>query len=183
MPTEHEYKYVLSPQCFDVVDNTCEGKYLQIEQGYLAFSKGMTLRIRKISKPHKDKTKWFFTFKQNVAGRCIEVETRLDERDGSELWQICVGKLKKRRYSFDNGIGKWEIDFFETPLGEHYFSLAEIELEEGAPRPPLGMVPDFIKYNIVYEVDLTDDRFSNKRLGDVAYATALYKEMLRKEEP
>jgi hypothetical protein len=50
--------------------------------------------------------------------------------------------------------------------------LAEVELKEGSPRPK--RLPEFIKKHLLYEVPLTDDRFSNKRLGDVDYATRLY---------
>jgi len=181
MPTEHEYKYVLNPECMFEIDDILKGEYLLIEQGYLAFSKGTTLRIRKIRKPEK-KVKWFFTFKQNVGGRIIEIETKLDSRDGKDLWENCIGKIKKRRYPYDNHVGKWEIDFFEDSTTEVYFSVAEIELEEGAPRPALEQVPEFVKHNIVYEVDLTDERFSNRKLGDVAYAKALYKKIIEKEE-
>lgn len=191
MPTEHEYKYVLSMETDEpFFKDNCE-KHLIIQQGYLAFSKGMTCRVRssRLSGESDRRTKWFLTFKQKVRNRVIEVETRLDDRDGNDLWSACVGKLKKDRYvicdelTADNGeYSVWEVDFFKTGNGfsrtSLYFVLAEVELEEGSPRIAL---PDFIKDNLLYEVPLTDDRFSNKRLGDVEYATEMYKKIVQGE--
>lgn len=140
----------------------------------MAFSKGMTTRIRHQSevKSHK----WYLTFKQKVNNRVIEIEKKLDSRDGKDLWDVCVGRLKKTRYIFDNNGEIWEVDLFTK--GTHlYFILAEVELPEGAPRPE--QVPEFMKDFVVYEVPITDDRFSNKRLGDVEYATNLYTEITK----
>ena len=137
----------------------------------MAFSKGMTTRIRCID--NGDKNKWFLTFKQKVNDRVIEIEKKLDDRDGSDLWQACVGKLTKDRYVFA-GEEIWEVDLFKRS-GELYFILAEVELAEGKPRPK--SVPKFLKPYVLYEVPITDDRFSNKRLGDVDYAMNLYKSL------
>lgn len=173
MPTEHEYKYVISTDVLKenpeaILRMKCD-KHLIIEQGYLAYSKGYTSRIRSITE--SGKTKWFYTMKQKVTDRVVEIEKKLDDRDGNDLWSYCVGKLKKDRYVFkDHGI-VWEIDLFKHD-GSIYFILAEIELPEGSPRPKLQL--DFIKSHILYEVELTDDRFSNKRLGDLNYARQLY---------
>jgi CYTH domain-containing protein len=183
LPTEHEYKYVLDlgiirggPPMYLLSKNF--KKYL-IRQGYLAFSKGFTTRVRCIERLKGDslgKKKWFSTIKQKVlSGRVVEVETPIPERDGEDFWDIAIGKLKKERYSLDNKEEKtkWDVDFFIN--GEaYYFALAEVELEEGTPRPqPL----DLLKPYVLYEVDLDDDRFSNKRLGDVDYSTKIYHEL------
>ncbi len=48
-------------------------------------------------------------------------------------------------------------------------------MPEGQLAP--GVIPDFIKDNLIYEVDLTDNRFSSKLLADVRYATNIYKEI------
>lgn len=182
MPTEHEYKYVLSMDTDEeYFKEHCE-KHFVIQQGYLAFSKGMTCRVRS-SRQGLASVKWFLTFKQKVRNRVIEVEKRLDDRDGNDLWSVCVGRLKKDRYAIcdedaaDNGkFGVWEVDFFKK--GNLYFVLAEVELAEGSPRIAS---PDFIKDNLLYEVPLTDDRFSNKRLGDVEYATSIYQKIVQGE--
>lgn len=175
MPTEHEYKYVIDLKLAEEYSHkdikAISDQFCHIKQGYLAFSKGMTTRIRCITKLKKEK--WFLTFKQKINNRVIEIEKKIDSRDGHDLWSVCVGKLKKDRYAIDNEGMLWELDFFKK--GGLYFILAEVELDEGAPRPKT--VPPFLKEHILYEVPLTDDRFSNKRLGDAEYATSLYKEI------
>lgn len=172
MPTEHEFKYVISMD-FAVHEDVLkqDAREIQhIKQGYVAFSKGMTTRVRSIHKEGK-KNKWFFTFKQKIANRVIEIETKIDKRDGEDIWEICVGKLKKTRYILDHKGVAWEIDFFHKG---HllYFILAEVELDEGLPRP--SEIPPLIKEYIVHEVPLDSDEFSNKRLGDVEYARKVY---------
>ena len=182
MPTEHEYKYVLSMETDEkYFKEYCEIHYA-IQQGYLAFSDGMSCRVRSIRQSGESDrhTKWFLTFKQKVGDRVIEVEKELDRRDGEGLWSVCVGRLKKDRYVIkDNDDVEWEVDFFKISLTNHlYFVLAEVELEEGSPRiePPL-----FITLHLLYEVPLTDDRFSNKRLGDVEYTTDIYQKIVQGE--
>lgn len=148
-------------------------EHQHIKQGYLAFSKGMTVRIRGIEDGQK--SKWFMTLKHKVGERVIEIEKKLDERDGTDLWSVCVGKLKKDRYVIEDKGITWEVDFFKK--GQHlYFVLAEVELPEGANRPKV--VPEFLRDYILYEVPLTDDRFSNKRLGEVEFASNLYQQIL-----
>jgi CYTH domain-containing protein len=172
MPTEHEYKYVICPKLLrespeSLLKVKCD-KHLVIEQGYLAHSKGYSSRIRKIIEDGK--TKWFHTMKQKVSSRVIEIEKKLDERDGQDLWEYCVGKFKKDRYVFPQQGVVWELDIFKHD-GQIYFMMAEVELPEGANRPKSK--PDFLKNYILYEVPLSDDRFSNKRLGDIGYARSL----------
>lgn len=174
MPTEHEYKYVLSMNLLEetnevVLKNKCN-RHLEIEQGYLAYSKGYSSRIRSVTE--SGKTKWFYTLKQKVADRVVEIEKKLDERDGNDLWAYCIGKLKKDRYVFKKFGTEWELDLFKYN-GEVYFIMLEVELEENMPRPKT--LPDFIKNYVLHEVDLSDDRFSNKRLGDVNYSKCIYK--------
>lgn len=146
--------------------------HIIIKQGYLAFSKGMSCRIRCATEAGKDK--WFLTFKQKVTDRVIEIEKRVDSRDGQGLWEIAVGKLTKDRYVINHNEIYWELDFFKSD-DKIYFLLAEVELSEGAPRPKL--IPSIFKKHVLLEVPLTDDRFSNKRLGDVNYAKQLYEQI------
>ena len=177
MPTEHEFKIVINSDAFgeDYHNHNKifqRDKHLVIEQGYLAFSKGMTTRIRSIVVQDKEK-KWDLTFKQKVGDRVIEIETKLDNRDGEELWEVCVGKVFKDRFIFYEQDHIWELDFFRK--GSHrYFTMVEVELDEGALRPE---TPDWLSDHVLFNVPLTDDRFSNKRLGDVEYAQRIYKEL------
>lgn len=149
-----------------------------IEQGYLVFSRGNSARIRSVKT--KDENKWFFTFKHKAGGRVVELEHVIEERDAEDLWKDCMGKLKKTRHILEDKKGrKWEVDFFFDQSGYCYFAMAEIELPEGKECPK--NLPSFIKSHLIYGVPLTDDRFSNKRLGDVNYATELYKSLTNKE--
>lgn len=52
-------------------------------------------------------------------------------------------------------------------------AIAEIELPENKKEP--DEIPEIIKKNLIYEVPLTDSRFSNKLLGDPKYAIELLK--------
>lgn len=175
IPTEHEFKYLINLDLLskyypsELKDMADEVQY--IRQGYLAFSKGMTTRIRCVT--DNKQSRWYLTFKQKVSNRVIEIEKKLDGRDGSDLWDVCVGKLSKERHIFVDHGYNWELDLFLK--GESvYFILAEVELAEGSARPKTA--PKFLKNFILHEVCLTDDRFSNKRLGDIDYAQSIYKE-------
>lgn len=176
MPTEHEFKYVLSLELAkeyseDQMRAICE-EHRAIKQGVICHGPGMYLRIR--HSLSNGKPQWYMTFKLKDADRTIEVETELDDRDGNDLWTRCYWTLIKNRYIFEEDGIKWEVDFFKS--GEDvYFILAEAELPENAPRPK--SMPDFLKNHLMYEVPLTDDRFSNKRLGHVGYAEKMYKEL------
>jgi CYTH domain-containing protein len=180
MPTEYEFKYSLHLDLLkeypeSALRMSCD-KHLIIEQGYLAFSKGMSCRVR--CTRENGQAKWYLTFKQKVTDRVVEIEKKLDERDGMDLWNVAVGKLAKDRYVFDEKWIKWELDLLKHD-GSIYFILAEVELNEGTPRPKT--MPNFMQKHCLYEVPLSDDRFSNKRLGDVNYARDLYNKLLLKQ--
>lgn len=174
MPTEHEYKFVLSPTvCKHFWEwHALSECHSMIDQGYFA---GRTTRLRKIRNLKGDYLNhWILTFKQKVESRTVEIEVNVDDRDGNDLWPVCEGKLKKDRLTFVDSGARWEVDFFWDQRYELYFSLAEVELPEGAERPK---VPEFLKPFVLHEVALTDDRFSNKKLGDVEFARELYKQI------
>lgn len=180
MPTEHEFKYVIS---LDLMNDFSKGQlkdlcceFRSIEQGIICHGPGMYLRIRRCKFKEKDKTNWHMTFKLKDADRTIEIENPIDARDGQDLWSRCYWKLVKDRYVYEKDDIKWEIDFFKHK-NEIYFILAEAELPEDAPRPQ--KLPSFLRKNLIYEVPLTDDRFSNKRLGSVKYARKIYKQLLK----
>jgi CYTH domain-containing protein len=86
-----------------------------------------------------------------------------------------MGKLRKMRSVIFYQKLKWEVDFFYDQNDQCYFTMAEVEMPEGKDRPK--EIPPFLKEYCLYEVPLTDDRFANKRLGDVYYATQLLKEI------
>lgn len=175
MPTEHEFKFVLRKEFLSSVDFAIlsSGKVIPIEQGYLASAPGMTLRVRKTSK------EWILTLKQKVNGRVVEIEQRVNRRDGIDLMSVTTNRLRKKRHVVHIGKYTWEVDVFFDDHDERYFVLAEVECKEGESRPA---VPSLLAPHILYEVPLTDGRFSNKHLGNVEYAKSLYNELLSGKE-
>jgi len=180
IPTELEYKYAISLDIAKKYDNEqlslMSVNVQYIKQGYLAFSKGMTLRVRhSICLKNKQ---WYLTYKQKISNRVVEIEKKIDDRDGKDLWSACVGRLTKNRYVVNYHKHTWEIDFFYRD-NHLYFVQAEVELKEGSNKPQ--EIPKFLREFLLYEVPLTDDRFSNKRLSDVEFASRLYKSLVEKK--
>jgi CYTH domain-containing protein len=145
----------------------------------LIATRGITVRVRKLIPRYGiANQEYFFTLKVNVGGRVVEIENKLDKRDFGDLWNISLNKLEKLRYLVKNGKLTWELDFFKDYRGETYMAVAEIELPEGQLEP--DNLPDFIRTNLLYKVPLTDNRFSNKLMGDARYAADLLNEILKK---
>ncbi len=182
MPTEHEYKYVLSLDFVKEFDEATlfdtSQRVAFIDQGYVGVAEGTATRIRRLRAvdPQKyrnsDFDHWILTFKQQVGARVVEIETEVDRRDGEDLWSVCTRRVCKVRYYFPANDKTWELDLFKTENDHIYFVLAEVELPEGSSRPT--DMPEFLRKYVIYEVGLTDSRFSNKKLGDVRYTTDLY---------
>jgi CYTH domain-containing protein len=181
MPTENEMKFVIDVKCEDAIRKTaCVVK--DISQGYLFTSKGASLRIRRCRTRGTPRICYTMTYKSHThVGRVVEIETTIEERDYEDLWPQCVQKLVKTRYGVNNRKEFWEVDFFRCHRDETYFALAEIEMPEGRLRP--NEVPDFIRCNLLFEVPLTDCRFSSKLLADVRYASDLYNQVLKEKVP
>lgn len=170
MPTENELKFMLEyKDTEDKFRKLAESK-AHIMQGYLFFSKGTSLRLRRI------KNKYYLTLKSTVNGRVVEVENQIDERDFNDLWTQCMNKLEKIRYFLSDAHNQiWEVDYFKDHNGNNYFCLAELEMPEDQQKP--NYVPIFIRDNLLFEVPLTDCRFASKLLADVRYATDIYKQI------
>lgn len=182
MPTENELKYVLRLDCeADLASSNFKYKKYLLFQGYLAFAKGMTLRLRSSQEMKFQKTigqsKKKLCYKQKVNDRVIEIEKKLDPRDFSDLWDSTLNRVEKQRYvvNFDESI--WEIDFFKHHHDETYFVLAEHEMPEDQKQP--NHIPEFILNNLIYAVPSDkDDDFSTKRLACVRHAKKTYKELI-----
>ncbi len=175
MPTEHEMKFILNPNCEQEIARLAKKHYF-ISQGYLIASRGISLRIRKSQLDKK--SRYTTTFKCSVNGnsRVVEIEKRIDERDYTDLWALCLNKLEKQRHVIKDSMGEtWEIDFFKDYRNETYFAMAELEMPEGQILPKI--IPKFISNNLVYQVPLTDCRFSSKLISDVRYAIEIYKSL------
>lgn len=177
MPTENERKYLLDAKCEPAV-NKLSVEQWDISQGYLIATRGITVRVRKSVRRSGGKSDYYFTLKVNTAGRVIEIEKNLDERDFNDLWGISLNKLQKVRYIVKHEKEAWELDFFKDYRGETYMAVAEIELPEDQLEP--YSLPDIVKKSLIYKVPLTDGRFSNKLLGDARYAAELLQEILNK---
>lgn len=178
MPIENERKYVLFP--------TIERKLPlgdfshKITQGYIKNSgEGVQIRLRKVEiyqGETKFDTRRFFTLKsKNADFTSTEVEMHLSESDFNAIWPKVHCQLTKTRYKVHEDSLCWEIDIFHGP-DDNYFWMAEIELPSKQKWP--ASTPDYIEQNLLYKVPLTDERFSSRKLYDVAYATKLYKECL-----
>lgn len=174
MPTENEKKYVLNRDTEEFFKSRANNKIV-IWQGYLFSSKGTSLRCRKTQ--IKNKAVFYLTLKSSVNGRVVEIENQIDERDFNDLWTQCMNKLEKIRYIVpDKKDQTWEIDFFKDHNLDNYFCLAEFEMPEGQLEP--YFIPSFITDVLIYDVPLTDCKFSSKVLADIRYANSLYKELL-----
>lgn len=182
MPTENERKFVL---VCDRADEELRGlratfRNADILQGYLVRGKKVTVRVRSAIDYAIRASgtvaclgrSYSLTTKRLTAGRVVEVEAAIDERDFGDLWDASKGRLSKVRVE----MGDWEVDYF---LGEGgvYFVLAEVELPEGKDGPD-EVIP-FVRDRLLYEVPRGDDRFSNRKLGKVKYARNLLNELER----
>jgi len=181
MPTENELKYVLNLDCeIDLISSDFKYKKYLLLQGYLAFAKGMTLRLRSsqemdFQKPI-DNPKRKLCYKQKVNDRVIEIEKKINQRDFNDLWNSTLNRVEKQRYVVYFGKEVWEIDFFKYHHNETYFVVAEHEMPEGQQEP--NHIPDFISKNLIYAVPHNkDDDFSTKRLACVKHAKKIYKEL------
>src|SRR6266404_9375186 len=172
MPIENERKFVLDD------DGKLETLLAQVpgvtrsllQQAYLDVS---GLRIRAIqsngSKRH------IFTYKREVDGQVVEIETESSASDFDRLWSQRRETLQKSRYSWDDGRFHWDIDFFKTDDGRTYFALAEVEMPEHERQPP--EVPARLANHILGPAPLGDPRFTSKRLADQAHAERLLAEI------
>ena len=181
MPTENERKYVLNIECEKHLENNCKkiDKFL-LHQGYLAFSKGMTLRLRScqqiINNNLVGEIKRKLCYKQKVNDRVIEIEKKIDKRDFDDLWTTCLNKVQTYRYSFYLDKNLWEIDFFKNHHNETYFAMAECEMSEDYIEPEF--IPEFIEKNILYFVPIDSDDYSTKRLACFSHAKKIYKKLI-----
>jgi CYTH domain-containing protein len=177
MPTENELKYVLRIDCEKEVAKKSRSD-LFIHQGYLAFTKGMSVRVRQ-SIDHHTKPQYKLCFKQKVNNRVVEIEKKIDRRDYDDLWANAVNRLEKVRYNLWHEEGDeeylWEVDFFKHDH-KTYFAVAEHEMPEGQTAP--DYIPSIIKENLLFAVPFIDDRFASKRLADIKYASTLYQDLL-----
>ena len=175
MPIENERKFVLRD------DGMLEQQLAHVpgvtksflRQAYLDVS-GM--RIRSLE---ADGTmRHVFTYKREVAGQVVEIETDISVADFDRLWSQRRETLQKARYSWPDGPFHWDVDFFKTGEGRTYFAQAEVEMPEQDKVPP--PLPPLLAGHLLATAPAGDQRFTSKRLADPAHAERLLADIRNK---
>lgn len=172
MPTENEVKFVLRLDGEDEINAACD-RWEPIKQGYLYTAKGQSLRVRSAG---ASKPKYTMTFKQNAAGRTVEIETDLDARDFNDIWPNTIQRLHKVRHYLKHRDLVYEIDAFKDYLNRTYFLMAELEMPEGRKAPET--LPAVLQRHLLYRVPLTDCRFASKLVADPRHASEVYQKLV-----
>jgi len=175
MPIENERKYVLEKDdALEARLGAAPGvKRCFLRQAYLEAS---GLRIRSIEEAGR--TRYIFSFKQPVDDQMVEIETDIARADFERLWKLRREALEKARYAWNDGRFHWDVDFFKTPDGRTYFSLAEVEMPEGDTQPPPP--PDILAGHVLLLAPRGDPRFTSKRLADRGHAERMLAEIRTK---
>lgn len=168
MPIENERKFVLHED--GGLESMLAGApgvtRSVLRQTYLDAS---GLRIRSIETDGD--LRHVFSFKRTVDGQMVEIETDIDRDDFERLWTLGRERLRKARYSWEDGHFHWDIDFFKTDEDLTYFALAEVEMPvQQTEAPPL---PRRLKMHCLGAVPYGDPRFTSKRLADRTHAESL----------
>ena len=168
MPIENERKFVLKDEKeLEAELARASGvKRSLLRQAYLDVS---GLRIRAIA--HDGSERHVFTFKREVAGQVVEIETDISAVDFERLWSQRLETLQKTRYSWEDGRLHWDVDFFKTDEGRTYFALAEVEMPEEQREPP--PLPKTLASHLLALAPAGDQRFTSKRLADRVHAERL----------
>jgi CYTH domain-containing protein len=175
MPIENERKFVL------LDDGTLEQRLAHapgvtrslLRQAYLDVS---GLRIRSIEA--EGAKRHVFTYKREVDGQVVEIETDISTADFERLWSQRRETLQKARYSWPDGRFHWDVDFFKTDEGRTYFAQAEVEMPE-EDRTPLPLPPQLAQHLLAL-APAGDLRFTSKRLANRAHAESLLADIRKK---
>ena len=168
MPIENERKFVL------LDDGRLEQELAHVpgmtksflRQAYLDVS-GMRIR----SLEADGRKRYVFTYKREVDGQVVEIETDIDVQDFDRLWSQRRETLQKARYSWPDGPFHWDVDFFKTDDGRTYFAQAEVEMPEEQREPP--PLPPSLAGHLLATAPAGDQRFTSKRLADRVHAEKL----------
>jgi len=133
MPIENERKFVL------LDDGRLEQQLAHVpgvtksflRQAYLDVS-GMRIR----SLEADGRKRYVFTYKREVDGQVVEIETEISPVDFERLWSQRRETLQKMRYSWTDGPFHWDVDFFKADDNRTYFTQAEVEMPEDQTEPP-----------------------------------------------
>ena len=175
MPIENERKFVL------LDDGKLEQQLARapgvtksfLRQAYLDVS-GMRIR----SLEADGKKRHVFTYKREIDGQVVEIETDISVADFDRLWSQRRETLQKARYSWPDGRFHWDVDFFKTDEGRTYFAQAEVEMPEQQRSPP--PLPECLAGHLLATAPAGDRRFTSKRLADQVHAEKLLADIRRK---
>jgi CYTH domain-containing protein len=175
MPIENERKFILDD------DGRLEMRLAQapgvtrsiVVQAYL---EAPGLRLRAIDSDGR--TRHIFSYKREIEGKVVEIETDIDPADFRRLWMVRRETLQKVRYSWPDGRFHWDVDFFKTSEGRTYFAMAEVEMPEGDTLPP--EVPPRLSANLLGVAPRGDPRFTSKRLANHEHAERILAEIREK---
>lgn len=118
---EHERKWLVKT----IPENTIKRLHKQnIEQGYVAYTKNFSLRVRHV---HCDDMDFFsLTIKKGKGQSRSEFEVPLDSKSFNALWPKASDRLTKTRYSWsEEGVNKFDLDIYHGSLE----GLVTIEVE------------------------------------------------------
>lgn len=172
MPIENERKFVLAD------DGKLESRLAQapgVKRSILlqAYLDASGLRLRAIDVDRR--MRYVFSYKREIDGKIVEIETDIDAADFRQLWTQRRETLQKVRYSWPDGRFHWDVDFFKTTEGRTYFAMAEVEM------PPTDTivppVPPSLAKHVLMLVPARDQRFTSKRLANREHAEALLAEI------
>jgi CYTH domain-containing protein len=168
MPIENERKFVLDD------DGSLESQLVRLpgvthsvlRQAYLD-APGLRIRSMETGGRHTH----LFTYKREIAGQVVEIETVISLADFDRLWTQRRESLRKTRYSWADGDFHWDVDFFKTEDGRTYFAMAEVEMPEDDKTPP--PLSERLANHYLADAPHRDPRFTSKRLADPAFAGKL----------
>jgi CYTH domain-containing protein len=173
MAIENERKYVLETISQSEFMSRVTGPHTtyHIRQGYL----NDQTRIRQTMKDDELVAN-YFTFKQPVNGKLIEIETEITTEDFNALWVKVDRVINKVRIAVPHNDLTWEVDFlYEESNQQIYIVMAEVELPDGVEEP--DEVPAFVKDHLVYFVPRHDRRFFNTQLVQPQLVKTTVKEL------
>lgn len=168
MPIENERKFVLDDngklevrlaEAPDVTRTVVNQAYLDAPG----------LRIRSMETGAK--RIHIFTYKREIDGKVVEIETEIAASDFDRLWSQRRESLSKTRYSWPDGRFHWDVDFFKTEDGRTYFAMAEVEMPENDTAPP--PLSARLASHFLADAPHRDPRFTSKRLSDPVVAGKL----------
>lgn len=185
MPIEREFKFVLeNVEGLEEEIRSLPHLGFDIQQGYLAG--GGRIRSRIVSSVFgrrleelNTKSEFFFNYKHKLSDRPgdLEFECLICQADFDLAWPDAEKRVTKTRYELYDGESglKWEVDFFRSE-GQTYFVLAECEVPEHLDVLPA--VHPFVSKHLIYAVEESDTRFTNRKLSSPDRVAQLLKEIV-----